>query len=320
MITGGAMAVLATALVGGPGFAQERFPAKAIEMIVPSAPGGGTDTTFRLLAELAEPDLGQKVVILNKPGGSGSVTANALATAKPDGYTVAGIYGDVLTVVPHTLAVAYTPANFVPVSLTVTVPLVFCVKPGFPAKNGAEFLAALKASPGKYTYGTDGLGGAVHLAAERIFAQAGVKARMIPFTDSGTILKNFLGDHIAIFGGVIGPIQPYVRKGEARCVLLTTADRNPALPDTTSLAELKLESSATLIWRGVVGVRGTPEDRVKVLEAAFAKAAKHERFKDFMNKQGGNAVGAPASELGALIQRDFEAFGKLTRELGLAKK
>lgn len=300
--------------------AQEKFPAKPIEMIVPSAPGGGTDTTFRLLAELAEADLGQKVVIINKPGGSGSITATALTQAKPDGYTLAGIYGDLLTVVPHTLPVSYTPANFVGIGLSVTVPLVFCVKADFPAKTGAEFIAALKANPTKYTYGTDGVGGAVHLAAERIFAASGAKARMIPFTDSGTILKNFLGDHVTIYGGVIGPIQPYVKSGEARCLLLSTADRNPAVPDAAGLADLKLENAASIVWRGVIGVKGTPDDRIKVLEAAFSKAAKSERFKEFMNKQGGNAVGASGAELDKLIARDYEGFGKLVKDMGLAKK
>lgn len=317
----GRLAVVLLSVFGAASLpAQERFPSQPIRMFVPSAPGGGTDTTFRLLAELAEPDLGRPVVIINRPGASGSITATALSIAKPDGYTIAGIYGDVLTVVPHALPVAYTPANFVPISLSVTVPLVFCVKASFPATNGAEFLAALKAKPDEYTYGTDGTGGAVHLAAERIFTQVGVKARMIPLTDSGTILRNFLGDHIHIYGGVIGIVQPYVQSREARCLLLSTSEKNAAVPEATSLSELKLDSASTLIWRGVIGVKGTPDDRIKLLEAAFSKAAKTDRFKKFMSKQGGVAIGGSGTELGGLIQRDYEAFGKLMRELGLAKK
>ncbi len=312
--------LLLTAFAVLPLSAQERFPSQPIRLIVPSAPGGGTDSTFRLLAELAEPDLGHKVVIINRPGASGSIAATTLNTSKPDGYTIAGIWGDIVTVVPHTLPVTYTPANFAPISLSVTVPLVFCVKQSFPAKNGAEFLAALKAKPDEYTYGTDGSGGAVHLAAERIFTQTGVKARMIPFTDSATILRNFLGGHIDIYGGVIGTIQQHVQSGEARCVLVSSADKNRSMPEATSLAELKLEGASTQIWRGIIGVKGTPDDRLKFLEAVFSKAAKTEQFKEFMNKQGGIAVGGSAAELNGIIQHDYEAFGKLVRELGLASK
>lgn len=315
-----AAAAVLMALTASPALAQEAYPTKPIELIVPSAPGGGTDTTFRLLGELAEAELGQKFVIVNKPGGSGSIAATALVAARPDGYTIAGIWGDIVTVVPHTLPVAYTPASFAPISLSVTVPLVFCVPADFPARSGAEFLDYLAANPNKVTYGTDGVGGAVHLAAERIFAERGIKARMIPFTDSATILKNFLGKHINVFGGVIGAIQPHLRSGEARCPLLSTAERNPAVPDAAGLGDLGLAGAATTIWRGVIAHKDAPADRVKKLEAAFAKAAQTPRFKEFMDKQGGVAVGGSAAELGAIITRDHAAFGKLVQALGIAKK
>ena len=302
------------------GAAQERFPAKPIEMIIPTAPGGGTDTSLRLLAEIAEADLGQKIVAVNKPGGSGTVGVTALTAAKPDGYTIAGVWFAPLTVAPHMLPVTYTQNDYAAVSLSVVVPLVFCVRPDFPAKSAAEFLDQLKASPGKYTYGTDGVGGASHLAGERIFGRLGIKARAIPFTDSGQILKNYLGRHIDIYLGIIGAIQPYLKSGEAKCLLLTTGERNAAVPDAASLSDMKLADLSTLVWRGVIAPKATPADRVKLLESAFVKAAKSERFRQFIEAQGGVGVGGPASEFRSLIDRDYQDFGQVVQALGIGKK
>ncbi len=313
------VAILAVLCPVGGG-AQERFPAKPIEMIIPTAPGGGTDTSLRLLSEIAEADLGQKIVAVNKPGGSGTLGVNALTAAKPDGYTIAGVWFAPLTVAPHMLPVSYTPNDYAAVSLSVVVPLVFCVRPDFPAKSAGEFLDQLKASPGKYTYGTDGVGGASHLAGERIFGRLGIKVRAIPFTDSGQILKNYLGRHIDIYLGIIGAIQPYLKSGEAKCLLLSTGERNAAVPDAASLSDMKLADLSTLVWRGVIAPKGTPAERIKLLESAFVKAAQSERFRQFIEAQGGVGVGRPASEFRSLIDRDYQDFGQVVQALGIGKK
>jgi tripartite-type tricarboxylate transporter receptor subunit TctC len=315
------VAVVAAALVlPANSQAQERFPAKPIEMIIPTAPGGGTDASLRYLSELAETHLGQKVVILNKPGGSGAVGVTALTTAKPDGYTVAGVWFAPLTVAPHMLPVSYSPTNYVPVSLSVVVPLVYCVKPDFPAKTGAELIERLRANPNKYTYGTDGVGGASQLATERLSSVGKFKVRGIPFTDSGAILKNFLGGHVDIYMGVIAPILTYVQSGEAKCLLLTTPDRNSALPDAAGLKDVGYPDAATLVWRGVIAPKQTPPDRIKVLEEAYSKAATSQQFQDFMRKQGGLAVGSTSAEFAKTIDQDYGDFGKIVKELGIGKK
>jgi len=311
---------LGAVLMPDAGRAQERFPAKPIEMIIPTAPGGGTDASLRYLSELAEAHLGQKVVILNKPGGSGAVGVTALTTSKPDGYTVAGVWFAPLTVAPHMLPVAYAPTDYVPVSLSVIVPLVFCVKASFPAKTGAEFLEHLRANPDKYTYGTDGVGGASQLAAERLSRVASFKIRGIPFTDSGAILKNFLGDHVNIYMGVIAPIQAYVQSGEAKCLLLTTPDRNAALPDAAGLSDVGHAGAGTLVWRGVIAPKQTPPDRIKILEEAYSKAAKSEQFQAFMQKQGGLAIGSTSAEFAKTVEQDYADFGMIVKDLGIGKK
>lgn len=313
----GAMLAMSMSL---PAFGQDAFPSKPIEMIIPTQAGGGTDSSLRLLAEIAGQELGQKVVILNKPGGSGAVGVIELTKARPDGYTIGGVWFAPLTVIPHTLGVPYKTTDYAPVSLSAIVPLVFCVKPDFPAKDGAGLLDELKANPGKYTYGTDGVGGASQLAAERIFAKVGAKARAIPFTDSGQILSNFLGGHVAVYVGVIGPIQPYVQKKEAKCLLLTTPGGNASVPDAAGLDSLSLGDASTMVWRGVIAPKDVPADRLAILEKAFRTAAASDRFRSFMEGQGGLAAGQSAAEFRSVIDKDYEAFGAVVQALGIGKK
>lgn len=313
---------LAAVVMASPSLApaQERYPAKAIEMIVPTAPGGGTDVSLRLLAEIVGSELNQKIVVVNKPGGTGTTGVAALTAAKPDGYTIAGVWFAPLTVAPHMLPVTYTTKDYEPISLSVVVPLVFCVHPDVPATTGAELLQHLKVNGGKFTYGTDGVGGASQLAAERIFRRDGIKGRAIPFTDSGQVLKNFLGRHVNMYVGIIGAIQPYVKSGEAKCLLVTTPDRNAAVPDAAGLTDVKMADVSTLVWRGVIAPKGLSPDRAKLLEGAFMKAARSDRFRTFIEGQGGIAIGGTGSELAAIIERDYHDFGAVVQELGIGKK
>src|SRR5687767_12518616 len=162
--------------------AQERFPARPVEVIVPTPPGGGVDIVARLLASLVEPALGAKVVVSNKPGGGGALGVVQLTQARPDGYTVAAVWNAPMTILPHTLSVPYTLEDYLPITqLTGGTPFVFCAKLDFPAAGGKEFVELLRANPGKYTYGNDGVAGSVQLAAERAFGKLGVRMRPVPF-------------------------------------------------------------------------------------------------------------------------------------------
>ena len=238
---------------------------------MPTPPGGGVDIVARMLAELAEPGLGVKVVVVNKPGGTGAVGVAQLTQAKPDGYTLAVVWNAPLTVTPHTLAVSYTLDDYTPITqLTGGTPFVFCVKPEFPAANGKEFVEVLRKNPNKFTYGTDGVAGTVQLAGERAFGKLGVSARPVPFGGAGETVKNFLGGHVDIYGGTIPTIIEYVRAGQAKCLLVTAPERTPVLPDTTSLGELGIADTASELWRGIIGPKGMPAERVAALQQSLS--------------------------------------------------
>ena len=301
--------------------AQEKFPSRPIELIVPTPPGGGVDIVARMLAELAEPIAGVRMVVVNKPGGTGAVGVAQLTQAKPDGYTLAVVWNAPLTVTPHTLSVSYSLDDYTPITqLTGGTPFVFCVKPDFPAANGKEFVEALRKSPNKYTYGNDGVGGTVQLAAERAFGKLGVSARPVPFGGAGETLKNFLGGHVDIYGGTIPTIIDYVRTGQAKCLLVTAPERTPVLPDTTSLGELGIADTASELWRGIIGPKGMPADRVAVLQQAFRQATQQRKFVEFETSRGESAVGGTPADFGKIIKAEYEANAEILKRLGLAKK
>ncbi len=278
---------LGIAAAGVPSHAQEKFPSRPIEMIVGTPPGGGTDAVARRLAELVEPMLGQKIVITNKPGGSGMLGVAAVTQAKPDGYTLAGVWPGPITVSPHTQSAPYTPNDYSPIMLADIQPGVLCVKSDFPAGTARDLIELLRKNPGKFTYGTDGVAGQMHLSSERIFMKVGVKARAVPFGGAGETVRNFLGGHVDIYSGSIAPVRPHVQAGSAKCLLLTSKEKSDALPQATSLTELGVPEVATNLWHGVLGPKGMPADRVAILEKAFIQASQSESFRAFMASAGG---------------------------------
>lgn len=299
--------------------AQEKFPSRPLEMIVPTAAGGGTDISMRTLAEIAEAQLGQRVLVTNKTGGGGGIGMVAITQAKPDGYTIGGLWNAPLTMTPHMLPAPYGPKDYAAVTLATWAPALMCTKAAFPAADGKALIEELRKNPGKYTYGNDGIGGTMHLAFERVFAKLGARARAVPFNGAGETLKAFLGDHIDIYTGSIAPIQPYVKDGSAKCLLMTSAERSAALPNASGLADLGIPNEATVLWRGVIAPNGIPADRLEVLQKAFAAAAKSERFQKFMDARGEEARGSTAAEFRTLIDSEYAAMGQLMASLGLKK-
>ena len=313
-----ALAVVVLAMTSA--LAQEKYPSRPIEMVIPTAAGGGTDISLRMLAELAEPALGQKIVVVNKTGGGGTVGMAGIVGAKPDGYTIGGLWNAPLTMTPHMLPAPYKPSDYLAVTLATWAPTVLCVKAAFPANDGKAFIDELKKNPNKYTYGNDGLGGTLHLASERVFQKVGVKARPIPFAGAGETLKAFLGDHIDIYAGSIAPILPYEKDKSAKCLMITSPDRNAAVPNAASLTDLGVPNESTVLWRGIIAPKALPADRAAVLQKAFADAAQTPKFKEFMEKRGEEVRGSSSADFRKLIDSEYAAMGQVMESIGLAKK
>ncbi|HET7199924.1 MAG TPA: tripartite tricarboxylate transporter substrate-binding protein, partial [Burkholderiales bacterium] len=170
----------------------------------------------------------------------------------------------------------------------------------------------------KYTYGTDGPGGTGHLATARILRAFGASARDVPFKGAGETLTAFLGHHIDIYTGSAPPILQYVGLGQAKCLLLTSADRISAMPNASGLRDLGIPDDQTILWRGVLAPKGTPPERVKQLQQAFDKAANSPEARKFLEDAGEQVAIRTGSELRTAIDNEYAAMGKLARELRLS--
>ena len=164
-----------------------------------------------------------------------------------------------------------------------------CVQPGFPANDAKGFLKELHDHPGKYSYGDDGVGGTMNLAAEQIFRKFDIKATAVPFGGAGETARNFLGNHIDIYGGSFQAIEPQMKAGKAKCLLLTSAKDNPAAPQASGLEALGIPEMSAGLWWGLVGPKNLPDSIAKTLQDAFTKAAESPRVHDAL---GGDPCGA----------------------------
>ncbi|SHL84526.1 Tripartite-type tricarboxylate transporter, receptor component TctC [Roseovarius litoreus] len=305
----------AAAALAAPVLAE--YPERTIEMTIPAGAGGGTDTSARKLAILLEEKLGTSIAILNVGGGGGSVGASQFMQAKPDGYALFATWNSPLTTVPQVQNVAYSLDSFTPIASTSETAYTLCVKADFPATTGEEFLAELAANPGKYTYGNDGIGGTMQLAAERIFQTRQIEAVAIPFGGAGETLQNFLGGHVDIYGGSISTVLPYVESGEAKCPLVTSAADVPALPGASGLEALGMADKETLLWRAILGPKGLDPQIVSLLADTIEEAVNDPGYVEFLKTKGEVPNVVKGEALGARLQAEFDALAAVSKALGL---
>jgi tripartite-type tricarboxylate transporter receptor subunit TctC len=284
----------------------------------PTAPGGGTDGYFRVLAREVEPVLNEPVVVMNVPGAGGTIGVAQMVRANPDGQTVAAVWLGPVTVSPNTMKVPYTPNDYIPVIQVSSAPYVLCVHPDFPASDGRSFIAELRKNPDKYTYGNDGAGGPGHLGTARILRATSASARDVPFKGAGETLTSFLGKHIDIYVGSIPPILQHAQSGKAKCLLLTSADRVASLPSASSLTDLGIPNEETILWRALLAPKGTPPDRVAKLENAFEKAANSPAAKKFLEDAGEQVAIKKGAALRRYIDAEYEVMGKVAKALNLS--
>ncbi len=293
------------------------YPERTIELTIPAGAGGGTDTSARKLAILLEEALGVSIAVLNVGGGGGSVGASQFMQAKPDGYSLFATWNSPLTTVPQVQNVAYSLDSFTPIASTSETAYTLCVKAEFPAATGEEFLAELAANPGKYTYGNDGIGGTMQLAAERIFQSRDIEAIAIPFGGAGETLQNFLGGHVDIYGGSISTVLPYVETGEAKCLLVTSANDVPALPQASGLEALGLGDKETLLWRAILGPKDLDPAIVTKLADIIEAAVNDPSYVEFLATKGEVPNVVKGDDLGARLKAEFDALAEVSKALGL---
>jgi tripartite-type tricarboxylate transporter receptor subunit TctC len=313
-----AAALFAALMAGNYSLAMaDNFPERPVQLVVPAGPGSSTDTIMRSLAQAAAPMLGQPIVILNKPGASGTIGVGFVTKSEPDGYTIGGVPSGAITMAPHVAAQSFQQADYRIVAMITQAAGVLCVQPDFPAKNAAEFLTELKNNPDKYTYGSDGVGAFVQFSTARIFQPLGIRQRIIPYTGADQTVTAFLTRTIDIYGGAIASIAQFAAEGKAKCLLLTTARRFATLPDVESLEDVKMAQSQTLLWRAVIAPRDIPPDRFDKLRDVLTRAAQTPEFKSLAAKRGEDVWVISAEDAAKYAAGEFIQMEQLATELKL---
>lgn len=295
----------------------DAYPERPVQLVVPAGPGSSTDTIMRALAQSAAPLLGQPLVILNKPGASGTIGVSYVTRSEPDGYTIGGVPSGAITMAPHVAAQSFAASDYRIVAMITRAAGVLCVHPDFPAKTATEFLTELRNNPDKYTYGSDGVGAFVQFSTARIFQPAGIRQRIIPFSGADQTVTAFLSKTIDIYGGAIATIAQFAGEGKAKCLLLTTAQRSKTLPEVEGLDDIKMGSAQTLLWRAVIAPRDIPQDRFDRLRDALLRAAATEEFKTLAGKRGEEVWVISAEDAAKYAIGEFTEMEQLAKQLQL---
>ena len=310
--------IAATALALALPAQAQTYPARPLRMIVPTAPGGGTDFTGRLVALKLSETLGQQVVVENRGGGGGSVGADNAAKATPDGYTL--LLGSIATHAVNPALYKKLPydhiKDFAPVSLIGTVPNVLVVHPSLPVKTFAEFVTYAKANPGKINYGSSGVGSPPHLSMELLRSLTGINLVHVPYKGAGPALADLLGGQVQSMCTSLAGQITYIRAGRVRALGVTTAKRNPQLPDVPTIVESGVPGYEVTIWHGVFAPAKTPAAIVQKLNAEMNKALNAPEMKERMAQQGMDPAPSTPAELAAFVKAESAKWTKAAKDSG----
>ena len=294
--------------------AQPAWPQRPVKMIVPLAAGGGVDLMARILAERLSETLGQPVVVENQGGAGGTIAAASVARSEPDGYTL--IFQSVSSAVVNALVykhLTYDPVgDFTPVSLFARFPLVACISAYIPANDLREFIALLKANPGKYSYGSSGVGTITHLAGELFKSLASVDITHVPYRGNSAVLPDIFAGRIALMFDGVAPQLPYIRDRKVKALGVTTKDRSPVLPNVPAINET-LPGYEIPFWTGVYAPAKTPQEIVDRLASDIAKIAKDPAVIKRLADLGVEPVGSSPIDFDRFWHEQLDYYGKIVK-------
>lgn len=311
------IALLASLALGCPADAQD-FPKHSITLVSPVPPGGGTDTVARLLADGMSRDLGQPVVIENRPGAAGTIGVATVARSQPDGYTV------VLTNNPPLTMNMYLQKDFpydpltalAPLSLVADSILILVVKASLPVHSVAELIEYAKQRPGKLSYGSAGVGTGHHIAGELLKQHAGINMVHVPYRGTAPLIQDLVGGAIDVGFGTPTAVDPFVATGAIRILALAEARRSPAYPGVPTISET-VPGVVTNTWVGLLAATGTPKPIVDRLNQAAVSTLRNAETVAKLKVQGWTAVGSTPGELENVMKEELLRWGKIIPSIGI---
>jgi len=292
--------------------AQEKYPARPIRLVVPFAPGGGTDIMARTFAQKLSESFGQTVVVDNRAGGGGTIGTETVVRATPDGYTMIIVSGSFAT----NAAVYKLPYDSVndiaPIALLGETGNAIALPVTLPIKNMKELIAYDKASPGKLNYGSTGTGGFTHLISELFNQLAGTRMTHVPYKGTGPALNDLLGGQIQVLFTSLPAAVPLIKQNRIRGIGVTTPKRSNALPDIPAIAEA-VPGYEAVLWYGFWGPKQLPKSIVTLWNTEIRKAVKLPDLRERLTSEGLEPADAPPERFSEVVRRDVAKWQKVVK-------
>ncbi len=310
------LAVLISWIAMGTALAQS-WPNRAVKLVVPFAAGGNTDAIARIAGERLSSALGQPFLVENRVGAAGAIAAEYVARSAPDGYTLfVGATPNIL-VVPMVNKVNYDgQKDFVPVAIVATNPFVLGIHPSIGAKTLREFVAHVKARPGKLNYGSGGSGSIGHLSGALLLARAGISMTHIPYKGGAPAVADLVGGQIQMYFGNAAELIPHMRSGKVTVLAVSTEKRAREIPDVPSAAET-YPGFHTYTWNGLFAPTGTPRAIVERVAQEVVRMVKEPAVVDRIHKIGSDPSGIALEELVNLIRREKSMWAEAVKAAGI---
>ena len=300
------------------GALAQSYPTRAIKLVVPSSPGGGTDIVARILGQKLSEQLGQQFVVENRAGAGTVIGNDAVAKSAPDGYTL--LMGlSTLAINPSMYAKLPYDAlrDFAPISQSVSACNILILHPSVPAKTVVELIALARAKPGSLTFGSAGMGTNPHLSGELFKSLARIDMVHVPFKGSGQSIISQLAGEIAANFPSVPTAMPYIKAGRLRGIGVTTLKRVEVLPDVPSIAEAGLPGYEATQWFGLLAPAGTPRPIIDRLYQESSRALRSADMKERMTAEGLEVVGSTPEEFASYIRSETEKWTQVIKAAGI---
>ena len=308
-----AAAALAMGL-GSAAWAQNAYPAKTVTLVVPTAAGGTTDLSARMVAQALAPVLGQAVVVDNKGGGNGNIAASIVKRAEADGYTLLMQYSGYHVISPHLTKVAqWAQSDFQPIANVISAPQIIVVRADLPVKTLPELIAYAKANPGKLNYASSGNGSLQHVTGAMLEQQGGIKMVHVPYKGTGPALQDLLGGQVDLTFGTAPPYMPHIQSGKLRVLAVTGKQRLPSLSQVPTTAEAGYPKVNATSWFALFAPAATPKPVVDKLAADVRAVVQSAAFQQKAQEQGATAEYLSPQQLGEQVRADLGNWAQVVK-------
>jgi tripartite-type tricarboxylate transporter receptor subunit TctC len=295
----------------------QQYPTKPVRIVVPFAPGGGSDFIARFIAQRLTAGLGQQVIVENKPGAGGMLGITQGVQSPADGYTLTLIASS-YTVNPSIYKFTFDPvSDITPIIQLSQGPLLIVVRPSLPVKSTRDLIALAKAKPGQVNFASSGQGSVIHMATELFQSMAGVKMNHIPYKGTGPALTDTIGGQTDVFFSSTATAVPHVQSGKLRAIAVTTLKRIPALPDVPTVNESGVKGYDVVLWHGLIGPKGLPRAIVNRINAEAGKALKVKETAAQLQNDGVAPAGGTPEQFAAQIKKEIGVWRKVAADAGV---